>query len=143
MPTIMTGRAETRSISIAATPDSVLELVGDARRLPDWAPAFAQAVERDGDDWLVDSGGGRLRIRVRVGAGHGTVDLVGPQDPSRGAHMRVLPNEQGSELLFTLVFPGGTAPEAVAEQMATVEGELETVRALCETGAQDPAGRLV
>jgi uncharacterized protein YndB with AHSA1/START domain len=60
------GRAETRSISIAAPPETVLELLGDARRLPDWAPAFALAVEPVGQDWLVDSGAGQLRLRVRV-----------------------------------------------------------------------------
>jgi hypothetical protein len=46
--------------------------------------------------------------------------------------MRVLNNEDGSVLLFTLVFPIGVDDEAIARQMATVEAELRTVRDLCE-----------
>jgi hypothetical protein len=63
---------------------------------------------------------------------YGTVDLVRREDPSRGAHMRVLDNEGGSELLFTLVFPARAPDEAIAQQMAIVEAELRTVRDLCE-----------
>ena len=133
------GHAETRSISIAAPPESVLELVGDARRLPDWAPAFASAVEPDGRDWLIDAGAGRFRVRVRVSPEHGTVDLLRPEDLSRGAHMRVLHNGDGSELLFTLVFPAGTEDGAIAQQMITVETELRTVRDLCEAQSRDIA----
>jgi hypothetical protein len=45
---------------------------------------------------------------------------------------RVLPNGSGSEYLFTLFFPADTPEAAVAQQMAVVQDELETVRALCE-----------
>jgi uncharacterized protein YndB with AHSA1/START domain len=133
MHIIETDRAETRSISIAAPPAAVLALVGDPRRLPEWAPAFARGVEPDGDDWLIDTGEGHARITVRVSPQHGIVDLLSATDPTRGAFSRVVHNRDGSEFLFTLVFPDGTAETAIARQMATVEDELEAVRALCET----------
>ena len=132
MHTISLGHAETRSISIAAPPETVLELLSDARRLPDWAPAFARTVEPAGRDWLIDSGAGQLRVRVRVSEEHGTVDLLRPDDPSRGARMRVLSNEDGSEFLFTLIFPAAADDKSIAQQMTTVEAELRTVRDLCE-----------
>src|SRR5258708_2229270 len=44
MHTIYLKHSETRAVAIAAAPDRVLALVGDARRLPDWAPSFARAV---------------------------------------------------------------------------------------------------
>jgi hypothetical protein len=132
MPTITLGPVETRSISIAAPPGAVLAVVGDPYRLPDWAPAFASAVQPEGDHWLIGSGDARFAIAVRVSAEHGTVDLLPPHDESLGARMRVLRNHAGSELVFTLVFPAGTEPAAVEAQMATVESELETVRALVE-----------
>jgi hypothetical protein len=132
MHTISLGHAETRSISIAAPPETVLELLSDARRLPDWAPAFARAVEPAGQDWLIDSGAGQLRVRVQVSEEHGTVDLLRPDDPSRGARMRVLSNEDGSEFLFTLIFPAAADDKSIAQQMTTVEAELRTVRDLCE-----------
>jgi hypothetical protein len=126
------GDAETRSISIAAPPTIVLGLLADARRLPDWAPAFASSVRSDGQDWLIDSGGTQLRIRLQFSPEHGIVDLVRPGDLGAGARMRVLHNADGSELVFTLIFPAGTATDVIARQMTTVESELRTVRDLCE-----------
>jgi hypothetical protein len=136
MPTTSQDRAESRSISIAAPPAAVLALVADARRLPEWAPAFARGVQPDGDAWLIDTGEGQVRITVRVSPEHGTVDLLSATDPTRGAFSRVLHNDGGSEYLFTLFFPDGTADAAIARQMATVEDELEAVRALCEAQAR-------
>jgi hypothetical protein len=135
MHTNITGRAETRSISIAAPPAAVLAVVADPRRLPDWAPAFARGVQPDGDDWLIDTGDGRTRLTVRASPEHGTVDLLRATDPTRGAYSRVVHNHDGSEYLFTLVFPDGTAETAISRQMATVEDELEAVRSLCEAEA--------
>ena len=91
------GHAETRSISIAAPPTTVLDLLSDPLKLPDWAPDFASAVKPHGEDWLVESGGRELEVRLQVSRDHGTVDLLRPGDPSRGARMRVLNNETGSE----------------------------------------------
>jgi uncharacterized protein YndB with AHSA1/START domain len=132
MHTNAPDRAETRSISIAAPPETVLALVADARRLPDWAPAFARAVRPEGDEWIIDTGDGQARIIVRVSPEHGTVDLLRANDPARGAFTRVVPNHGGSEFLFTLLFPDGTAEDAIGRQMATVEAELQAVRDLCE-----------
>lgn len=134
------GHAETRSISIAAPPMTVLDLLSDPRKLPDWAPAFASAAEPDGHHWLIHSGGTQLRIRVQVSVDHGTVDLLRPGDPSRGARMRVLHNENGSELVFTLIFPVGSATDVIARQMTTVESELRTVRGLCEAQSSAVTG---
>ncbi len=127
-----TLRSETRTISIDAPPDAVLNLVADPYRLPDWAPNFARTVRPEGEDWLIDSGGAEARITVRVSRDRGTIDLLAASDHRRGAFSRVLPNGGGSEYLLTLVFPGATEEPAVAAQMAIVEAELQTVRALCE-----------
>ena len=63
---------------------------------------------------------------------YGTVDILGPTEPPRGAFARVIPSGEGSEFLFTLSFPEGTEEAAVDAQMQTVEAELRTVRALSE-----------
>jgi hypothetical protein len=128
-----TNRAETRSISIQAPPDTVLDFVGDARTLPRWAPGFARAVRPDGEHWLVDTGAGERRIALRVSRERGTADIVSATDPRVGVFTRVLSNGEGSEYLFTQFFPEGTSEEAIARQVAVVEGELRTVRDACES----------
>jgi polyketide cyclase/dehydrase/lipid transport protein len=127
------NRSETRSISIAAPPQAVLEFVGDARTLPSWAPGFARAIEADGSQWVIDTGAGQARIDVRVAREQGTVDIVSAADPRRGAFTRVVPNGAGSEYLFTLFFPDAASEDGVAAQMAVVEAELRAVRERCES----------
>ena len=124
-----TNRSETRQISIPAPPEKVLDIVGDARALPRWAPNFAETVTPDGDHWIVN---GELHIDLRVDRDLGTVDILRIEQPTTGAFSRVVPNGDGSEYLFTLFFPDGTPEEAVTKQMTVVEEELRTIRALCE-----------
>lgn len=128
MSTTATLRAETRTRTIAAAPDAVFAVVADGARLPDWAPDFAPAAEHvDGERWLIGAGHTRFPVLVRADAGSRTVDLLSPDDPSRGAFLRVLPNRQGAELLFTLFFGDDAEPAAIDAQMATVERELAAI----------------
>jgi uncharacterized protein YndB with AHSA1/START domain len=128
-------RPETKSISIQAPPERVLEFVGDARNLPRWAPAFAPSIRADGDAWIVGSDDDGRRITVRVSREHGTVDFLAAAAPQVGAFSRVVPNDAGSEYFFTLFFGPEASPSAVAQQMAVVDEELRTVRELCEIAA--------
>jgi hypothetical protein len=124
--------AHTRSIAIAAPPDAVVDLLADGDRLPEWAPDFAAEVRAEGDHWLVGSGDGQFRIRIRGSAELGTVDILSAEDERTGAFGRVIPNGDGSEFLFTLLFPPDTDGQAIAAQMEVVESELERVRVLAE-----------
>jgi hypothetical protein len=126
--------SDTQSISIKAAPGVVLDLVGDPRNLPRWAPAFASEVRPDGEHWLVGSGDAALPIRVRVSRGHGTVDFLA-RDAEIGAFSRVVPNGEGSDYSFTQLCGPEMDADAVARQKAVVASELETVRALCEERA--------
>lgn len=135
MPTISLLHSETRSTSIQADPQTVFDFVADPRTLPRWAPGVARAVRPDGDHWILDNGEGETRIAVRASREHGTVDLLSADDPRLGAFTRVLPNGDGSEYQFTLFFPPGTPDDAIAAQMAVVEGELAAVREHCDQPA--------
>jgi hypothetical protein len=121
-----------RGITVGAAPGAVLDLLEDPAALPRWAPGFADRVRPGARDrWLVESGGRELEIRVRVVREAGTVDLLGTVE-ERGLFMRVLPSGQGSEVLFALVLPEDTPAPALARQIAVLDGELKTVRTLCE-----------
>jgi uncharacterized protein YndB with AHSA1/START domain len=133
MHTTLSGRSETRTITIDAPPPEVFALVADAHNLPRWAPAFARAVRPAGNDWIIVTSEDREgRLTVRASPEHGTVDLLATDDPRRGAFSRVLPNGHGSEYVFTLFFPFDTDDAAITRQMNIVKDELAAVRALCE-----------
>jgi hypothetical protein len=129
MTSIETGRAETRTITVAAAPASVVAYLADARHLPEWAPAFAPAVEHEqGDVWRIPDEAGPRQVAVKVAKDHGVVDFVGVDAPNLGLFTRVVPNLAGAEVIFSLFFPEGTEPAAVDAQMAVVDRELEAVR---------------
>jgi hypothetical protein len=125
--------ASTRSVAIAAPPAAVLDVVADGARLPEWAPGFAPKVRADGDLWVIESGGGEVNIHVRTDRESGTVDFLAAADERIGAFTRVIPNGEGSEFLFTLLFDEGTDTAAIDAQMKIVEEELATVRAMVES----------
>jgi Polyketide cyclase / dehydrase and lipid transport len=131
-------RSITRSISINAPPQVVLGLVADPTELARWAPAFARAARpAGGDRWRIDTGDGEWDVRVRVSPELGTVDFLmadAPRGVEIGVFARVLRNGCGSELVFTRFFPDSMSEIEVAEQKAVVAVELQTVRALCESG---------
>ena len=125
-------RSDTQTISIAAPPAAVLAIVGDPQQLPLWAPDFARSIRPDGEDLLVETGAGELRIHVRVSPELGTVDFLAaglPAGVEVGAFSRVVANGSGSEYGFTQ-FLG--PDDDLAERRAVVAAELETVRAMCE-----------
>ena len=130
MPTIPLSRAETRSVAIPADPDAVFAFVADPRNLPRWAPGFASAVRPAGADWIVTSGGNELTIAVVSDPIRRTVDLLGGERRTTAVYSRVIANAEGSEYLFTILFPHGTPEAAVTAQMEVVDGELRTIRDL-------------
>jgi hypothetical protein len=125
----MLSESVTRTIAIEAPPGTVLDLVGDPRNLPRWAPGFAQAVREDGDGWIVDAGSAELRRHIPVSREHGTVDYLSAPGATRGLFTRVVPNGDGSQLTFTFVLADGVDPEATA---AILVSELAAVKRLCE-----------
>src|SRR4051794_16795839 len=106
--------AHTRSIAIAAPPEALVALLADGNRLPEWAPDFAAEIRAEGDHWLVGSGDGQFRIRIRSSADLGTIDILSAENDRAGAFGRVIPNGEGSEFLFTLLFPPDTDGQAIA-----------------------------
>jgi len=125
----MLSESVTETISIAAPPDAVLDLVGDPRNLPRWAPGFARAVRADGDGWIVETSGGEVRRHIPVSREHGTVDYLAAPGAQRGLFTRVVPNGDGSQVTFTFVLADGADPDATRPILVS---ELEAVKRLCE-----------
>lgn len=129
-----TNECVSRSITVDAAPSAVLDLMGDPRCLPRWAPVFAESVRPgsgSGERWVVGAGGAEFEIRVRVSQEAGTVDFLAP-DEDRGLFARVVPNGEGSEVLAALFLEPDVAPERRDRERAVLEQELQTVRELCE-----------
>jgi hypothetical protein len=125
-------RAETRSISIDSPPAAVHNYLADARNLPAWAAAFAPRIRRDGDRWIVTAEDREFTIDVLAEPTSKSVDIVSASDHNQGLFTRVLPNAEGSELVFTLLFPADTPESAINAQLLTLDSELAAVRDACQ-----------
>lgn len=127
-------RADTKTISIEASPGRVFQFLADPAHLPRWAVGFAKAVRRDGDRWLVTTSTGDVPVRVRADPTTGVIDFV--MTPAPGvevaASSRVLARGGATEYVFTQVQPPGMPDEAFARSIAAVGHELTVLKALLE-----------
>jgi hypothetical protein len=128
-------RADTRTVSIDAEPDKLVDFLADAHNLPRWAVGFAKAVRPDGGHgWIVETGGGDLPLRLDVDRARGVVDFV--MAPAPGVEVlaasRVVPRGAGSEYVFTQFQPPGMDDAAFARSIQTLAHELVVLKALME-----------
>jgi len=126
------NQAGIRSLGVAASPADVHAYLSDAGNLPAWAPGFAPRISPSGSSWLVTRDDGEFTIDVVAEPRSRAVDFVSASDHARGLFARVLPNGDGSEVVFTLLFAPDTPQDVVATQALTLETELAAVRDACE-----------
>lgn len=126
------SRTATRSIETDSSPELVLQFLSDPRRLPQWAPGFADQVETDGrGGWTVTKNEKTFSLEMVAFIPAGTVDYLRQITPEQkgGAFLRVLPRPRGGcVIVMTLpVLPGAT----VDETTTILDQELQVVTKLC------------
>lgn len=90
---------------IHADPADVYAFAADVDNLPRWAAGLARtAVTRDGEDLLVDSPMGTVRVRFvpRNDLGVLDHDVTLPSGTTVTNPVRVLPHPDGAEVVFTV-----------------------------------------
>lgn len=126
--------SRTLSVSIACPPTKVYEFVRDPRNLPQWAPAFCKSVRPAGDNWTVETPQGPIGLRFAGRNALGVLDhYVSPTpDVEIYVPMRVVPNETGSEVLFTLFRMPGVTDTGFEEDVGFVQQDLNTLKGVLE-----------
>lgn len=123
------------SIFIARAPAEVYEFASDPRNLSRWAAGLARSsVSRDGDWWIAEAPFGRARIRFAEPNALGVMDHDVELESGEIVHnpMRVVPNGDGSELLFTLVRRPGVSDEELEADERMIESDLNRLKQLLE-----------
>jgi hypothetical protein len=129
-------RSDTQTITVEAAPDDVAAFLADGANLPRWAIGFARNVRRDGDRWVVATAEGEVPTVVDAHDAARVIDFR--MEPAPGvdavAHVRVLPNGDGSEVVFTQ-FQRPGLPDGVFDHLvAAVRHELVALKAILEVG---------
>lgn len=134
-------RSDTQTLNLDIPAPELFEFLADPENLPLWAVGFARAVRREGDDWLVRTGGGEVRLRMVVDRSLGTIDFR--MTPAPGvetiAYSRVLPNGAGAEYVFTQFQVEGMPDEVFDTQRRVLGEELQILGLLTHARQNCPA----
>ena len=119
------------SIYIACAPSQVYEFAVNPENLPRWAAGLASAeLTKEGEIWIAEAPFGRVKIRFTERNNFGVLDHDVELDSGVVVHnpMRVVPNGDGSEFIFTLLRQPGMSAEAFADDRRAVEKDLAALK---------------
>lgn len=123
------------SISIARKPSEVYAFASDPMNLPRWASGLARSeVRRDGEEWVAEAPFGKVRVKFAPRNAFGVLDHDVTLESGATVRnpMRVVPNGEGSEFLFTLIRRPHMSDAEFAGDRATIESDLKTLKAILE-----------
>jgi hypothetical protein len=127
--------ARTVAVTVRRPPQVVYAYAADPRVMPDWS--FIESVEPIEDGWVATvPGGARSILRFTPPNELGVLDHDVEVGKGVVVHvpMRVVPNGDGSEVLFTVFRSPEMSDDEFAADVAIVEADLATLRDLLEKG---------
>jgi hypothetical protein len=128
----MTWPARHISRPIARDPQEVAAFAGDPANLPQWAAGLSTGIRNEGGRWLADSPMGAVEVAFTGPVEYGILDhdVTLPDGTRFHNPLRVLSNDGGSEVVFTLYrLPGVTDDEYEADA-ARIVADLEELDAI-------------
>lgn len=126
------------STYIHRSPEEVYAFASNPQNLPHWAAGLATSeIERDGDVWVAEAPFGRVKIRFAEENHFGVMDHDVELDSGMVVHnpMRVVPNGNGSEFIFTLLRQSDMSDKQFSEDKQAIEKDLSTLKKLLEGGS--------
>ena len=129
----MTFMAKHISVSINRSAAQVYEFASNPENLPKWAAGLSGSIKKMNEDWIAESPMGRVKIKFTEKNRFGVLDQsnftigVKVYNP-----MRVFPNNDGSELVFTLYRRPDVSDQEFAEDAKAVEKDLAKLKTLLE-----------
>jgi hypothetical protein len=132
----MTMPARIIHTSITRDWQEVYEFVAKPENMPRWAAGLASGLKRKGEDWIADAGPiGAVRVHFAPANDFGVVDHTVTMESGLVVHnaLRVVPNGDGAEVMFTLLRRPDMDDEALRQDAAAITRDLETLRGILET----------
>jgi hypothetical protein len=122
------------SVSISRPPSEVYDFAAKPENIPRWAEGLGTTIRRTGDKWIAEGQLGQVEVRFVERNSLGVLDHEVIFDSGVIVHnpIRVVPNGQGSEMVFTLLRQPGVSKGEFAEDAQAVERDLRTLKALLE-----------
>lgn len=138
----MTWPAVHLSQSIDAAPDVVARFAGDPANLPRWAAGLSNGIRQEAGRWLTDSPMGTVEVRFVGPVEHGILDhdVVFPDGSTTHNPLRVLRNDTGSEVVFTLFRRPDVTAEDFDRDAEAVRADLIRLKSLLDRAPESTIG---
>jgi uncharacterized protein YndB with AHSA1/START domain len=131
----MTFPARHISVSLDRPPAEVYAFASNPENLPQWAAGLSGgSIEQVDGEWISESPMGRVRIAFAKQNEFGVLDhdVTLPSGETFHNPMRVVPNDNGSELSFTLFHRASMSDEDFERDAATVHDDLLRLKGILE-----------
>jgi hypothetical protein len=127
------------SVSIDRLTDQVYEFASNPGNLPKWAAGLGGSIKYLNGDWIAESPMGRIKVKFADKNKFGVLDhdVTLPSGVKFYNPMRVFPNNDGSEIIFTLFRQPDVSDKIFAEDAEAVTRDLEKLKALLENHAPE------
>lgn len=133
----MTWPSRHVSAAIRRAPSDVYAFAADPQNLPRWAAGLATTVRREGDPWTAESSMGQIKVRFAAKNDLGVLDhdVTLPSGEVVRNPMRVMPNAEGSEVVFTLYRRPPMTDGEFERDARAVARDLEALKKIMEASA--------
>ena len=108
-------------------PAELCAFLADHRNLPKWAAGLSSGVSEESGVVISESPMGKVQVRFAPGSEFGVFDhdVTLPNGETFHNPLRVLKNDRGSEVVFTLYRYAGVTDEAYEKDAALIAADLE------------------
>ncbi len=113
----------------------VYAFASQPENMPRWAAGLAAGLSRECEDWIGDGGPiGKIRVRFTPRNDLGVIDHTVTLDTGMSFEnaLRVVPNGDGAEIMFTLLRQPDTDDQAFEVDAAAIQTDLGTLKQILE-----------
>jgi hypothetical protein len=112
----------------------VYAFAGAPQNMPLWASGLASGLERSGDDWIAGGVLGIVKVSFVPHNEFGVIDHTVTIESGLRVYnaLRVVPNDDGCEVMFTLLRMPGMTDEQFEADAAHVARDLDALKSLME-----------
>lgn len=130
----MTYESKQVSISINRSVKDVYDFASDPMNMSKWAKGLSQSVlKKSGNEWIAESSMGTVKIKFTEKNTFGVLDhdVTLPSGEVNHNPLRVVKNDKGSEVIFTLYRINHTKEE-FEKDAEMVKADLESLKSILE-----------
>lgn len=130
----MTFESRHVSVSINRPADEVYEFAADPENLPRWAAGLSGSIAFVDGEWIAESPMGSVKVKFADSNPFGVLDhdVTLPSGETVYNPVRVFPNDDGCEVIFTVYRRPETSGEMFAADVEAVARDLRQLKRLME-----------